>query len=76
MELLVFCWEIRAAFFGIIAYRYYKIKVDIQVFVNVVRGVMADIYAVYFHHLDSFWVYAVGFNARTINLRFIACKIT
>lgn len=75
MTYVCFCWKVRTVLFGIVANRDDKVEVDVVVFVDVVRSMRGNVYAVFTHARNGSWIYPVGFHTGAIDIGFLFCKM-
>ena len=72
-----FCpgWKIWTSFFSIITNRNNVIKIDVPVFVHIVRCVLGYINVVFFHDFNCPGIYAMPLHTSAIDFRFVTCEM-
>ena len=65
----------RTTFFCIVANGDHKIKIDIAVLINIIRGVMRNVNAIFFHYFNCPGIYTVRFYSCAVNLRFFSGEV-
>jgi hypothetical protein len=74
MKSLCLPWKKRTPFFCMVTHRDHIVKINMQVFVYEIGRVVGDIDTIFLHGSDRARIYAMGFDASTVNLGTITGK--